>query len=209
MALGDSYATITELKSRLGGVTGSGEDNALTNALAVASRGIEQVCGRQFNQATPATARVFYPRTYCLADVDDFYTTSGLVIATDGGNDGTYETTWTASDYQLEPLNGVVDGESGWPYSTIRAVAGKSFWFPTATTTGQRAPLQVTAQWGWSAVPAGVKEACLAVASETFALKDTRFGVGGVADWGTFRVRANPMAMTMIAPYIRDPVKLA
>lgn len=210
MALGDSYATILELKSRLGGVTGTNDDNALTNALAVASRGIEKVCGRQFNQATSATARVYYPCTACLAEVDDFYTTSGLIIATDSSNDGVYETTWATTDYQLEPLNGVVDGESGWPYRTIRAVDARRFWYHTTTYAySPRAPLQVTAQWGWSAVPASIKEACLAAAVETFKLKDAPWGVAGVGEWGTMRVRSNPMVMAMIAPYRLNPVLVA
>ncbi len=97
-----------------------------------------------------------------------------------------------------------MDGEEGWPYWIIRAVSGRLF-----PTSGQRAPLQVTGPWGWNAVPAGVKEACLLVGEETYALKDTRFGVGGVAEWGTIRVRANPMAMSMISKYILDPVKMA
>lgn len=204
MALGDSYATLAELKSRLGGVTGSGEDAALTNALAVASRGIEQVCGRQFNKATSATARVFHPDHFSKATIDDIHTITDLVIATDGGDDGTYETTWAATDYQLEPLNGIQGGESGWPYWVIRAVAGRSF--PTCT---KRAPLQVTAQWGWTAVPVGVKEACLLVAEETYKLKDAPFGVTGVAEWGVIRVRDNPRAMSMLAAYRRDPVLMA
>lgn len=203
MALGDPYATLAELKSRVGGVSGSGEDNALTNALAVASRGIEQVTGRQFNKTDTPSARVFYPETQCWTRIHDFHTTSGLIVATDGGNDGTYETTWTAADYQLEPLNGIEGGESGWPYYIIRAVAGRQF------PHNRRASLQVTAPWGWTAVPAGVHEASLVVAEEIYALKDTRFGVGGVAEWGTIRVRENPMAMKMIAKYILDPVKVA
>lgn len=179
-------------------------DLDIDNALAVASRGIEKVCGRQFNLATSATARIYYPCSQWLAEVDDFYTTVGLVIATDAGDAGTYPTTWASTDYQLEPLNGVVDGESGWPSWKIRAVAGRVF--PTAT---RRAPLQVTAKWGWTAIPAGVKEACLAVAEDTFKLKEAPFGVAASAEWGVLRVRANPVAMGFIAPYTRSPVLVA
>lgn len=204
MALGDSYATLAELKVRLAGVTGSADDAALTNALAVASRGIEKTCNRQFNQTTSASARIYYPCSSWLAEVDDFYTTSGLIVAIDAGDAGTYPTTLTSADYQLEPLNGVVDGESGWPFWKIRAMSGQ-LW----PTTARRAPLQVTAKWGWTAVPAGVKEACLAVAEETFKLKEAPFGVIGVAEWGGVRVRANPMAMAMIAPYTLSPALMA
>ena len=204
MALGDSYATIAELKVRLGGVTGSTDDAALTSALAVASRGIEKICGRQFNVAAAATARIFYPCSQWLVEVDDISTTSGLLVATDESDAATYATSWASTDYQLEPLNGIVDAESGWPYYRIRAVAGRVF--PTSTL---RAPIQVTAKWGWTAVPAGVKEACLVVSEETFKLKDAPYGVIGVAEWGGVRVRANPMAMAMIAPYTLRPVLVA
>jgi len=203
VALGDSYATLLELKSRLGGVTGTGEDAALTNALAVASRGIEQVCGRQFNKTTSASARLFHPNSSRLAWVDDFHTITDLVIKTDAGDAGAYPTVWAASNYELEPLNGIQAGESGWPYWILHAVR---MCFPTCT---QRAPLQVTAQWGWTAVPAGVKEACLAVAEETYKLKDAPFGVTGVAEWGIVRVRANPLAMAMIERYQLYPVLVA
>jgi len=203
MALGDPYATLAELKLRVGGVADAAQDAALNNALAVATSGINSICGRQFNKTTTASARVFYPRTQRRALVDDFHTITDLAIKIDTGDTGTYDLTLTSSQYQLEPLNGVVDGESGWPYWVIRTLQGTVF------PCNQRAPLQVTAQWGWTAVPPGVKEACLMVSEETYALKDTRFGVGGVAEWGTIRVRANPMAMSMISKYILDPVKMA
>ena len=43
----------------------------------------------------------------------------------------------------------------------------------------------------------------------TFKLKDAPFGVAGMAEWGVVRVRANPMAMAMIAPYRLHPVLVA
>lgn len=197
MALGDSYASPDELKDRLG-LTDTNDDTRVVEALASVSREIEAVCDRQFNKTTSATSRVYYPHDLCWATVDDFHTTTGLVVATDQGDDGTYETVWSASDYQLEPLNGVVGGEQGWPYFKIRAL--RSRWFPT---TGIRAPIQVTAQWGWAAVPAPVKEACLILAEETFKLRDAPFGVAGFGDMGVVRVRSNPMAAQKLAPYMR------
>lgn len=210
MALGDSYATRAELKRRLDNMTVATWDLDIDNALAVSSRSIEKVCRRQFNLASSATARVYYPCDGCRAEVDDFYTTVGLIVATDGDNDGTYETTWASTDYQLEPLNGIVGGELGWPSWVIRAVAARRFWYPTSYGyTYRRAPLQVTAKWGWAAVPAGVKEACLAVAEDIFKLKEAPFGVAASAEWGVLRVRMNPVAMDMIGKYILDPVLVA
>lgn len=199
MALGDSYATLTELKTRLD-ISDTNDDSRLTAALDSVSREIESWCRRQFNKTTDASARVYQPRHGCLAVVDDFHTTTGLEIATDAGDDGTYETTWAASDYQLEPLNGMVSGQSGWPYYRITAI---SRWFPTCS---KRPSVQVTAQWGWAAVPAPVKEACLMMAAETFKMGDAPFGVAGFGEFGAVRVRMNTRAQTMLAPYRHMPV---
>lgn len=200
MALGDSYATLPELKARLD-ITDTTDDDRMTAVLAAASREIELWCRRQFNDAGAATARVYQPRTSGRLTVDDFSTTTGLVIATDTGDDGTYETTWTAADYQLYPLNGVVSGQTGWPYWRLVAVGSQAF--PTCT---RRPTVQVTARWGWTAVPTPVKEACLISAAEAFKLGDAPFGVAGFGEFGAVRVRMNSRAQSLLAPYRRDPV---
>lgn len=200
-----TYATLPELRSRVGISSNSDatEDAKLQDALLAASRGIEKICHRQFGLATTATARVFYPDGYCKTKIDDFWTTTGLVIATDTAGDGTYATTWASTDYQVEPLNGIVDGEQGWPYWVIRAVG--SYRFP-CVDSASLAPLRVTAKWGWSSVPAPVKEGCLILAEEIYSLKNTPFGVGGYGQFGIIRARENPMVYTRIAPYIHMPV---
>jgi len=200
MALGDSYATVADLRSRLN-ITDTTDDTRLTAALSAASRGIERTCQRQFNTASTATARVYRPDSRYEAKVDDFSTTTGLIIKTDEGDDGTYDTTWDTSDYELFPLNGIQDGEVGWPYWRIRSV--ESRWF---NTWNRRAFLQVTAKWGWAAVPAVIAESTLIVAAEMFKLKDAPFGVAGFGDYGAVRVRENPVVGAMIKPYIREPV---
>lgn len=206
MAIGDLYATLVEGRGRVG-ITDAADtvdDTRLTNALTAASRGIERVCGRQFNDAGSASARLFAPGRCDLAEVHDFSTATGLIVASDTAGDGTYTTAWSAADYQLEPLDGIVDGEPGWPFWVIRAVGTQSFNIWSA-----RASLRVTARWGWAAVPSPVHEACLIVATEIFKLKDAAFGVAGFGEFGAIRVRANPIALGMIAPYRRDQVLVA
>lgn len=198
--IGDNYAQVATLQNRLN-ITDSTDDTALTNALSSASRGIEDFCGRQFNTDNTATTRVFHPVDYGLAFVDDFHTTTDLEIKTDEDDDGTFEVTWSTSDYQLEPLNGRRHGET-WPYWIIRAIDER--YFPRA----RRTTLEVTAQWGWASVPAPVVEACLIVAEETFKLKDAPFGVAGYGDMGAIRVRNNPMAAKMLVPY-RNKARVA
>ncbi|WP_157251115.1 head-tail connector protein [Nonomuraea typhae] len=200
MALGDPYATLAQLKSYLQ-VSDAVDDGELTGALTSSSREIEKHCNRQFNKATSATARIYYPDSACLAYVDDFWTTSGLVVKTDDGDDGTFETTWATTDFQLEPLNAVVDGESGWAYWRIRAIYSRCF-----PITSRRAPLQVTAQWGWAAVPAPVQQACLILSAEVFKLRSAPFGVAGFGEYGAIRVRENPKVCALLKPYERNRI---
>lgn len=203
MALGDDYADPPDLKNRVGiAEDDSTDDLRIIGALGTATNGINKFCYRQFNDAGTVSARVFRPRDRCLVKVDDFSTTTGLIVKSDEDGDGAFEYTWATTDYELEPLNGVVDGVPGYPYWRIRAV---NRWFPI----GNRSTIQVTARWGWAAIPADVKEACLVAAEEIYKLRDTPFGVGGYGDFGVIRVRDNPFTSRMLQPYRRDPVMAA
>lgn len=204
MPIGDPYATLAELKGRLG-ITDTIDDARLTDALAEASVGIEKWCRRQFNDAGGSpTPRVYYPTSGRLTLVDDFSTTTGLDIKTDQDDDGVFETTWAATDRQLEPLDGIRDGQPGWPFWKIRAVAAKTF--PCA---GLRAPVQVTARWGWAAVPKRVHGACLVMAEEIYKLVDAPFGAAGIGDLGVIRIRENTAVQMMLASYRRTAVRVA
>ncbi|KPI09930.1 Bacteriophage QLRG family DNA packaging [Actinobacteria bacterium OV450] len=202
MALGDNYATLAELKTRLS-IEDTNDDTTLTQALAAASRAIEKSCRRQFNKAGSVTARSFSPVTTYYAAVNDMWTTTGLIVKTDDDDDGTFETTWTSGvDYELRPLDGVRDGLPGWPYWQIIAVGVKDFPFL------RRAALQVSADWGWAAVPAPVKEACLILAEEIWKTKDAPFGVAGFGEFGSIRVRANPKVAALLADYRLKAVRV-
>src|SRR6267378_1938796 len=121
MALGDSYATLLQLKARLS-ISDTGDDAALVNALSAASRSIEGFCGRQFNDAGSASARVYYADDLVTITTEDFSTTAGLIVAFDFSNSGTYSTNIAAANYQLEPLNNIFDGTTGWPFYRIHII---------------------------------------------------------------------------------------
>jgi hypothetical protein len=204
MALGDSYITKDELKVFLGiELTDTQDDARLDFARATASRGIDVVCRRQFNLTSTASARLFYPDTCDLVEVHDFYTITGLIIEHDTSGSGADWSAWSTTDYQLEPLNGIVDGLEGFPWWRVRAVAAKGF---SAT---RAANVRVTAKWGWAAVPGPVKSAAFTVAEEIYKIREAPFGVAGFGQWGSIRVRENPLAMGWIAPYRRKVVLTA
>jgi hypothetical protein len=160
MAIGDAYATPAELEARVGRV----DDGTFAAVLAAASRDLERYCGRQFNKTTTAAARTYHPRHSRSVMVDDFHTVTDLAVATDEGDDGTFEIVWASTDYELRPRGGIVDGVTGWPYERVDAVESRVF-----PCNGYRPQVQVTAQWGWAAVPAAVREATLSAAEQRLA----------------------------------------
>src|SRR6266566_4048185 len=197
MSIGDKYATLSELKTRLG-ITDSNDDARLTNALATASKSVESFCERQFNDAGTTSTRVYRPDAIYMCQVYDFWTTAGLVIQVNS-------VTWDNTRYELDPLNGVVDGQTGWPYMRIHAIMGNTF-FPFWVG---KANVSVTAQWGWSAVPDPIHDATLVAAEEIFKLRDAPFGIGGYGAFGVISVRDNPFVARMCAPYARNPILAA
>ena len=207
MALGDPYATTAELKSELR-ITDADDDTQLALAVEAASEWITSWCERDFNQAATTSVRTFYPSAG-IVHVDDIATTTGLVVGVDTGDDGTYETTWTIStDFTLEPVNGVVGGVSGHPFTRIRPTGTLSF--PSSLT--YRPSVQVTATWGWPAVPSSVKRAALILAARLYKRRDSAEGIlGGLGDFGPVRVgtRLDPDVEMLLAAYRKYPVLVA
>lgn len=198
-----AYATVEDLSARLsadGTAVSSLHDGELQDALDAAHVLVDGHCGRTFARSDTATARKFEPEDSGCLDVDDFWTTSGLVIATDTGDSGSYTTTWASTDYELEPANGIVNGLTGFPYTEIRAVGG--LWFPLPRR--REYTVQVTAKWGWENVPAPVKQATLLLAAETFKLREAPFGIAGFGEFGPVRIRSNPKVAQMLAPFCKQ-----
>lgn len=193
MTIGADYVSLPELKDYLK-LPGSAKDSVLQMAVTSASRNIERYCNRQFNKADAATPRRFRPDLSTLAEIDDFWSTDDLVIET--GTDGTFTDTWSASDYELDPADGVREGQPGWPFSVIRAY-GRTF------PANGRQSLRVTAKWGWAAVPQPVKQACLELAHEIYKSADAPFGVAGFDQYGAVRVRENSKVCAMLSRYRR------
>lgn len=147
MSLGDPYITVGDLGDHLG----VSDDGSFSRLVAAASRRVEDFTGRQFNKTETASARVFRAVDPERLPVDDFHTTDDLEITVGS-------TTLTSSQYDLRPWDGVVNGQTGWPFFDIFRVDG--FW-----PYSRRAKISVTAQWGWAAVPDAIVQATLDVAT--------------------------------------------
>lgn len=201
--------TTTNLKAWMG-IEDQIDDPVLSSAVDAANAAVVEHCGRSFDMTATgsASARVFHARDPYQIVVDDFHETTALVVKTDEGDDGTYETTWTLNtDYIVEPTNGRENGLTV-PYHRIVAVG--SYAFPV----GSRRPgVQVTAAWGWASVPAAVTQATLIKATRLFKRKDSPEGVlGGWSEYGAVRIsnRDDPDVMALLAPFRRGvPIGIA
>ena len=193
MAITNGYATLAEVKSALR-VTDSVDDTLIENAIEGASRRIDGYCGRWFYKSS-STAISIYPIDNYNISVDDIANTT-VIVKTDNDGDGTFETTLTqGTDYQLEPLDAVLRGR---PFRRIVAIGGKTF---PIQVQPKQALCQVTAYWGWDAVPDDVREACVLLSMRGFARLNSALGVVGFADMA-FQVRAvDPDVRDLLSPY--------
>lgn len=204
MAITNGLCSLSDVKTAMS-VYDSTDDGRIELAINTASRMIEAACNRRFYADANASARTYVATTHVLTLTDDISTTTGLIVKTDPGATGTFTETWQAADYQLEPLNGIVDGQT-WPYTQIRAIRSLTFPFDYG-----QALVQVTAKWGWSAVPDPIKQAGIIQSIAIFKAAEAPFGALGLAETGILRIRTglHPTVAGLIAPYRRDPILVA
>lgn len=202
------YATVPELKSRLA-IPGADtvDDTELVAAVDTASRAVDADCQRHFWKTTEA--RTFAPCDWYRLKLGAFNDlVSVTTLKTDPGGDGTFELTWATADYQLLTADNspnVNAGPEPRPYTQVRAVGNQQFPIAYYWAT-RRNVVEITGVWGWPAVPADVRQACLILAAEQFKLKDAPLGSAvGIADLGIIRVRENPQADRLLQPYRKFP----
>ncbi len=197
-------------------------------AVEAASRMIDEFCNREpgaFSADTASSARVFTPVSFAQVYIDDVSTASGLTVAVDQTGTGVYNQTWSSSDYQIEPVNAIVKGR---PINQLRAVGAKFFpifdyaspWVtvgasrtfyapgaanPVINRVGQ-ATVQVTATWGWPAVPMPIKQATIIQSTMLYQAQDAPAGLAGTPDMGQLRYPTglHPSAVLLVKPYIQN-----
>lgn len=200
------YCTVAELKDQLR-VTDTDDDTALGYAVTAASRAIDAETCRTFGLTGSAVARLFdydglHIEGRCAVKIADLQTTVGLAVTADFAGDYTYSTTLTLNtDFDLWPWNAAADGVP-WTHLVLRP--------NTVNFSPRCAPqarlLSVTGNWGWSAVPTSVKQACLIQAARFFVRRDAAFGIAGSPELGTevrLLARLDPDVALMLQGYTR------
>lgn len=179
MALTNSYASRSALKTRLG-LTDTNDDAVIDAVLGAVSRWIEQFTGRWF---FPKVQTRYYTAVQSgRLLVDDLLSVTSL--ATDADGDRTYEDTWTATDYDLDPANAANETPPE-PYTEIAVTPDGDYTFPVRVARG----VKIAGSWGYYDVRV-TSSATLAEAldiSETAVdVSDgTQFGVGQTILIGT------------------------
>jgi len=203
MAITNGYATRNQIKAALRiGTADTIDDTLIDNCAGAASRLIDGYCNRKFWQTGTAESRLFTAEDSFYCSIDDVAGTA-ITVQTSNNGDGIFDVTFAVTDYQLEPLNGYLDGLT-WAFDKVRAVG--DFLFPTLNSNyGSQALVKITAIFGWPAVPEEVTQATIIQASRIFKRYDSPLGVAGFGDMGAIRVsRAlDPDVAQLVEPYRR------
>lgn len=206
-----SYADLNALKRHLQLGASTADDQDLQRNLDTASREIDQLCSRTFAVAgdtpTPRWFTPWYDRRSgrWRVAIDDIMDTTGLTV--ESWNDADeYWTTSVAGPFAYYPINAAAEDL---PYTELVLPASVSLPAPSWsgwTSDDSRDYLQITALWGWTAVPANVEQACILQAARLFKRRDALFGVTSAPGGGDsirLQDRMDPDAVSALRGYIK------
>lgn len=201
------YVDKTDLKTYIG-LSGSGQDTNIDNAINGASRLIDKICGRHFWQDDAVTEKYYTPINHYYVEVDDISTTTGLIVQLDTTDDGAYDKTITLdTDFVLKPFNPQVHKISSttyyFPHTELNILTTRSdeTFDPTIIKN-----IKITAKFGWSAVPEAISQATLIQATRLWKRKDTPFNVFGNEQTGQRELfnKIDPDALQLIKGYVKN-----
>ena len=199
------YCTVLQVQDELG-LSGTQGLTKVDTAIAAASRAVDRFCGRRFWQDSALVTREYFADNSLDCMVDDISTATGLIVKTDLNSTGTFDTTLTiTTNFILLPTN-AADEVPVQPYTQIRVVDAGVSQFPV--WNNGRPGVQITAKFGWPAVPDDVTKATIIQACQLYKAGDAVFGGLSFGDGTSLRVRngLNPMAESLLEYYCKPRV---
>jgi hypothetical protein len=198
MTITNGYVTTAEAR-RYVGQNDNIDTTDLDEVITAVSRMIDAYCRRHFFQSTEA--RTFQPDDYLMLTLganNDLVSVTSITIDEEG--DGTYGKTLVSTEYQLQPTNRTAPEPV--PVTMIRAL-GVFEWPVPLIDQDQLDRVKITGVWGWPAVPAAVKRACLLQTARIARRQESPLGVAGFGEFGAIRVSSqpDPDLRAMLAPY--------
>lgn len=197
MPISAAYASAAAYRSRTG-KTGTVDDALIDEVLKSVSRLIDRETGRFFTQDAAAMARIYdgsravpakigaddlnlFRRTVVAVGegtrlyIDDIASLAGLIIKVDLNADFLYigadETLTKDTHYFIGPPNAALDAEPH-PFRFLDIVPGNG---RLARWPDQSRSVQVTAVFGWPAIPGAIKEATVLVTREVLDIHKSGF----------------------------------
>ena len=172
------------------GQTSGGSVARVEDAITAAKAAIDNDTGRSFDQTT-ATRTFGAPMPYTL-EVPDLVSITTLKV--DDDDDGVFETTLAASEYELDTFRVAQDG---WPFETVRLLNR-----PWPTAGRRRRRVEIAGVWGWAAVPAPINQACSLLAARLSQRPSgALFGIQTVGDAAEGIRSRDPDYLALIRPY--------
>lgn len=201
MAWAPDYTTPTLLKAFMR-VPDAADDVLIAAAITAASRAIDDATHRQFGATASVQARYYtarWDRARCrwVVPIDDLMTVSGLLVAVDTDDSGSYGD--LVDEYAAQPVNAAAKGRP-WtrfvvhPDSAVQPVAREN-------------AVEVTATWGWTAVPGPIATACQMQASRLVSRRDSPYGIAGSPETGSelrLLAKLDPDVAVLVRPYVRE-----
>ncbi|MEU4214036.1 hypothetical protein [Actinoplanes sp. NPDC026623] len=189
------YYPLELFKLGMSAGTNTGRDALLLDALESASRAVETYCGGRIFYRTAAVARSFRVRDrVAVCDDGDELLVEDIaapptLVEVRTGRGGSWR---TVTVYDLEPDTAL---ERLRPVTSLLA----------DTDTWGTDRVRVTAEWGWPAIPADIREATKLLANRLYKRKDSSTGVEGVGEWGPVRVAASDPDVRALLDAFRLP----
>ena len=154
MSINAAYATPAEYR-RVIGMTDAGLDADISVDLMAVSRYLDGEMRRFFSRDAASVIRVYAPQYDTKALTVDDMSAAPSQVRVDTAGDGTFATMLPVAAYELLPRNAVMSPEPA-PFTQIALVPWGTL--PTFRA-GQR--VEVTARWGWPAVPEAIRRATI------------------------------------------------
>lgn len=121
------------------GITDTDDDAQIDAVLESVSRQVDQWTNRQYQPVVQT--RYYAPRSAVSLLVDDLLAVTAL--ATDEDGDRVYETSWAATDYDLEPVNARLESPPR-PYTRLEVSPDGDYLFPSIARG-----VRIAGTWGY------------------------------------------------------------
>lgn len=201
MAVTDAYATAAEYRARVGKAD-TADDSTISAQLAAISRFLDWKTGRHFTQDAAVTTRLYdgSGQAYLRLE-DDIASLTGLVVKADLDGDYDFdeadETLALNTHYWIDSQRATF-GSEAMPWGRLQLIpsSGRLNVWPD-----QRNAVQVTAIFGWPAVPAAIKEATVALTRQLRDLQHS--GMTLTLENLDAQVRVSPQASRLVDDLVR------